>query len=161
AERLEFMLSDTRAPVVLTQKRWLWKLSQVDAELIALDEEEEDPSAVERQSRATPPGTAQPSNLAYVIYTSGSTGTPKGVAVSHAAWCNYLHFLLENPAVGTSDKVLQFASISFDAATEEIFMALTSGATLVVRSDEMLATPHQFLTRCEQWGVTVLDLPTA
>src|SRR5262249_46534623 len=63
--------------------------------------------------------------------------------------------------ISASDRVLQFASLSFDASAEEIFPCLLTGATLVLRTDEMLASPRMFFMSCEQAGITVLDLPTA
>ena len=76
-----------------------------------------------------------PKNLAYVIYTSGSTGRPKGVAISHQSLVS--HSLAVSAAYGltTNDRILQFASISFDVAAEEIFSALLSGASIFLPSE--------------------------
>ncbi|MFF3946806.1 hypothetical protein ACFYYN_18510 [Streptomyces sp. NPDC001902] len=59
------------------------------------------------------------------------------------------------------DRVLQFASLSFDASIEEIFPALVSGAAIVLRDEDMISRPDLFLSRCADLAVTVLDLPTA
>ena len=59
------------------------------------------------------------------------------------------------------DRVLQFASLSFDTAAEEIFPCLATGATLVLRTPSMVDSVSGFLDRCREWQVTVLDLPTA
>ena len=63
--------------------------------------------------------------------------------------------------IQTGDRVLQFASLSFDLSAEEIYPALTCGATVVLRTDEMISSPRDFLNQCDAWRVTVLDLPTA
>jgi acyl-coenzyme A synthetase/AMP-(fatty) acid ligase len=59
------------------------------------------------------------------------------------------------------DRVLQFASLSFDAAAEEMYPCLLTGGTLVLRSDAMISSPSQFVNTCQDWHITVLDLPTA
>ncbi|MCC5667073.1 amino acid adenylation domain-containing protein [Nostoc sp. CHAB 5784] len=100
-------------------------------------------------------------NLAYAIYTSGSTGIPKGVMVQHQSLVNYIEAGILEYDIFPSDRILQFASISFDAAAEEIFPCLVQGATLVLRTDEMLSSIPEFLKICGDWQLTVLDLPTA
>jgi amino acid adenylation domain-containing protein/thioester reductase-like protein len=100
-------------------------------------------------------------NLSYIIYTSGSTGKPKGVMIEHRALANFTQAAIENYGITGQDRILQFASISFDAAAEEIFPALAQGATLVLRTEEMLSTIPAFLDRCYEEQLTVLDLPTA
>jgi amino acid adenylation domain-containing protein/non-ribosomal peptide synthase protein (TIGR01720 family) len=98
---------------------------------------------------------------AYVLFTSGSTGTPKGVMVSHGALADFVAVAAQHYAITRADRVLQFASLSFDASVEEIMSALSTGATLVLRSDTMLETPEAFVSACEADQLTVLDLPTS
>ncbi|MFM6312192.1 MAG: AMP-binding protein, partial [Dolichospermum sp.] len=96
-----------------------------------------------------------------VIYTSGSTGKPKAVAVEHRSLVNFIHTAIQEHEITDNDKILQFASINFDAALEEIFSTLASGATLVLRTAEMLNSFSIFLQKCRQWQLTGLFLPTA
>jgi len=156
-ERLAFMLQDSGAPVVLTEERLAGRLDVVEARVIRLDADQD---AISRQPAGNPEALAAPDNLAYVIYTSGSTGTPKGVMVHHRALVNHALSALEAFELSARDRVLQFASISFDAAAEEIFPTWICGATLVLRSDDALA-PEAFLRWIERERLTVLDLPTA
>jgi amino acid adenylation domain-containing protein len=102
-----------------------------------------------------------PEASAYLIYTSGSTGRPKGVVVPHRAIASFVRTAREAYGLAPGDRVLQFASISFDTSAEEIWPALASGATLVLRSEEMAASIPHFLRELARLGITVLDLPTA
>jgi len=102
-----------------------------------------------------------PEDLAYAIYTSGSTGKPKGVMIEHRALASFASAASEEYSISRGDRVLQFASLSFDTSAEEIYGALTRGATLVLRTDAMLSSPAEFLQSCGELGITVLDLPTA
>nr|WP_255705659.1 non-ribosomal peptide synthase/polyketide synthase [Xenorhabdus sp. PB61.4] len=101
-----------------------------------------------------------PHHLAYVIYTSGSTGIPKGVMVEHQAL--YQRYLGVNELYGvtTQDRVLQFATFSFDVSVEECFSALCNGATLVMRDDSWLTSIPEFITLTRQNYITVMFLPT-
>ncbi|WP_425549235.1 amino acid adenylation domain-containing protein, partial [Allokutzneria multivorans] len=101
-----------------------------------------------------------PNGGAYVIYTSGSTGHPKGVLVSHAGISSLVTTLKTHLGVGEGSRVLQFASVSFDTAMWEIFMAVLTGATLdIVPDDRRLGPPlAEFLT---ERGITHATLPPA
>ncbi|MBG6064533.1 non-ribosomal peptide synthetase/MFS transporter [Micromonospora ureilytica] len=98
---------------------------------------------------------------AYVVYTSGSTGRPKGVVVPTSALAAFCAAARQRYELTAADRVLQFASLSFDASVEEIFPALTCGAAVVLRDDDMISRPDLFLDGCAGLGITVLDLPTA
>ncbi|GEM_PF-1247716 len=100
-------------------------------------------------------------NLAYIIYTSGSTGNPKGVAVSHKSVVNYILNTYNEYGFSKSDRFLQFASISFDAAAEEIFHAFNIGATLILRPEAVISSPKLFFDFVRELNISVLDLPTA
>ncbi|MFE5328119.1 amino acid adenylation domain-containing protein [Embleya sp. NPDC056575] len=98
---------------------------------------------------------------AYVIFTSGSTGRPKGVLVGRRQLRDFTAVFADRFGFATGDRILQFASLSFDTSVEEIFCPLLRGATLVLRDDDMIGRPDLFLDRCDALGITVLDLPTA
>jgi amino acid adenylation domain-containing protein len=84
-----------------------------------------------------------PANVAYVIYTSGSTGQPKGVVVEHRQAVNFLHGMIGHWRIGPSDVVLQFASLSFDASVQEMFMPLLGGARVVLAPAGTLHSPRR------------------
>ena len=102
-----------------------------------------------------------PDSLAYVIYTSGSTGQPKGVMVEHGSLACFARQACAAYDLGTSDRVLQFHALSFDASVEEIFPCLTSGATLVLRSETMTTSAAAFWQEMRAWEITVVSLPTS
>ncbi len=159
-ERLSLMLSDSQVSVLLTQERLEknFSASDSDIEIVCLDR---DWNKISQESNANPENHNHSTNLAYVIYTSGSTGKPKGVMIEHQSLVNFTQIAKIEYKITKSDRILQFASISFDTATEEIYPCLTSGATLILRSEEMVASVPQFLQRCQEMKLTVLDLPTA
>jgi len=101
----------------------------------------------------------QKDRLVYVIYTSGSTGTPKGVAVTHAGLVNHMINLSEVLEISQADRMLQFISLSFDAAAEEIFPTLNSGASLVMPGKDKDVLGVDLVKFCEQNQVTILHLP--
>jgi len=81
------------------------------------------------------PAALAPSRLAYVIYTSGTTGRPKGVEIEHRAIANLVAGDLAEFGLGPGDRVVQGSSTAYDSSLEEIWLALASGATLVVMDD--------------------------
>jgi len=157
-ERLAYMLEDAAMPVLLTQHRLVNSLPETRAKAICLDSDWE---MISREDEQNPVCEVKAEDLAYVIYTSGSTGRPKGVLIQHRSLVNYTEAVSEVYEITPGDRALQFASISFDASAEEIYSCLTRGATLVLRTDEMLESADSFLHHCRQWAITVLNLPTA
>lgn len=121
------------------------------------------PFAQPGESSLTPPDLLPPApeRLAYVIYTSGSTGLPKGVAVSMGALSAHASAIIAAFGLTPSDRVLQFASLSFDVSIEEIIPTLLSGAKVILRDDAMAGSVGHFLEEVARQGITVLNLPTA
>ncbi|MEA2603270.1 MAG: hypothetical protein QOF89_4262, partial [Acidobacteriota bacterium] len=157
-ERLAFMVEDSGARTLLTRRRLAGSLPAAGREVVLLEDAADDGGEVDA---AQPVPEPVPANGAYVIYTSGSTGRPKGVLVPHAALVSYVRSAGEDAGIGAGDRVLQFASMSFDTSAEEIYPCLTRGATLVLRDDAMAGAAESFLREVERLGLTVLDLPTA
>ena len=158
AERLSYMVEDAKISVLLTQSQLKSQLPEHQAQVIYLDSDWE---TVARCSKENPPIVNTGDNLAYVIYTSGSTGKPKGVMIPHSALSSFVQTAVTEYGIEASDRLLQFASINFDVAVEEIFPCLLAGSTLVVRTNEAIAELGTFCRTCQDLRLTVLNLPTA
>ncbi|MCI0489790.1 MAG: amino acid adenylation domain-containing protein, partial [Blastocatellia bacterium] len=154
-DRVAFMLEDSNLSILITRQELSEKLPTCYAAVVCLDSEREE---IDRESLERPSSGVTPENLAYVIYTSGSTGQPKGVLLQQGGVCNLAAAQVEAFGVRAADRVLQFASLSFDASVSEIFMALTSGATICLGSKETLAgAPLLELLRGQ--AISVVTLP--
>ncbi|HEY0607136.1 MAG TPA: amino acid adenylation domain-containing protein [Herpetosiphonaceae bacterium] len=162
AERLQFMIDDAQIAVLVTQEALAATLPGFGGTILSLDRAESETSTHWMQQPTTAPeARVQPDNLVYIIYTSGSTGTPKGVQTTHRALLNYIAAVRERYVMLPGDRVLQFASISFDASAEELFVPLANGAATVLRTDAMLDSPQTFAATCARWQLTAICVPTA
>ena len=157
-DRLAFMLHDSQVPVIVTQKQVAGYLPEHRARVVVMDQDQE---LLGRQKKKNPSVRSGPKDLAYLMYTSGSTGQPKGVLVPHRGVVNLAVAVSKQYGIVPEDRVLQFFSINFDGSVEELFCAWTKGAALILRSADMLGSTTGFLDWIEQYGITVIDLPTA
>ncbi|RYZ40479.1 MAG: amino acid adenylation domain-containing protein, partial [Myxococcaceae bacterium] len=152
-ERLEFMLADAAAPVLLTQARLASGLPHGGAAVVCLDS---DWDAVARERAERPDVAVEGRGLAYVIYTSGSTGRPKGAMNTHAAICNRLHWMQEAYGLDASDRVLQKTPFSFDVSVWEFFWPLMTGARLVMARPGGHREPAYLTDTVERERITTL-----
>jgi amino acid adenylation domain-containing protein len=97
-------------------------------------------------------------DLLYVIYTSGSTGKPKGVMLEHRNLVNLLEYQFKYTNIDCS-RMLQFATISFDASFHEIFSALLSGGVLYLINQEMRSNIAELFNYIEENDIKTLFLP--
>lgn len=163
-ERLEWMLADSEAPVVLTQTQLRETLPAGPARVVCLEPVlatlAENPAQNAGRDPGSPRNTIHPDDLACVIYTSGSTGRPKGVAVTHRAIirlvCNTDYVQLT-----PDDQVAQASNACFDAATFEIWGALLNGATLIGFERETILSPKDLAAQLSRDRITTLFLTTA
>ncbi len=156
SERLRHVLQDSGLKRLLThseQRPTLPELAGVQCLCI-------DQMNSEAASAENPVVDIDPANLAYVIYTSGSTGRPKGVAVSHGALAEFVTLGANYSDLREGDRVLQFATQSFDGFVEQFYPPLCRGAAVVLRDERLWdsATFHQAIV---EHGVTLADLPAA
>jgi len=149
AERIEFILRDSGAQVVLyddrTDRRLDWG------------------TAIRRNlSQPLPPPTQLPEptrvaghNLAYVIYTSGSTGRPKGALIEHRSVTNRLNWMNQRYPLGPHDVLVQKTPISFDVSVWELFWWMLAGARVVLLTPGHEKDPRQLARAMVEHGVTV------
>ncbi|MBW4681349.1 MAG: amino acid adenylation domain-containing protein [Microcoleus vaginatus WJT46-NPBG5] len=162
--RLNFMLEDAQVSFLVTESGLNPILIKNEASrqhefsIIYLDK---DKNNISRQSKENPSSSVTTGNLAYVIYTSGSTGKPKGVLVEHRGLCNMAESQMDAFNLKASHRVLQFASLSFDASIFEIVMALQAGATLYLAKKESLLPGQPLIQLLQKQAITHVTLPPA
>jgi natural product biosynthesis luciferase-like monooxygenase protein len=133
ADRIAFMVEDSRAPVIVTQSKQRERLPTTSAKLVVLDEEA---TAIAARPEERPTTDVTSANIAYLIYTSGSTGKPKGVMVEHRNVSNFftgMDATIQHDPPGTW---LAVTSLSFDISVLELFYTLARGFKIVLSSDE-------------------------
>ncbi len=168
AERLAFMIADARPAIMVTTAavraaKDVPGLAQLPTEVL------DDPQLVADLRRRDQTdlgdcdrnGPALPDHPAYLIYTSGSTGRPKGVVVPHAGLASLTVTQIDRLAVSSSSRVLQFASLSFDASVWELLMTLCSGGCLVMASGEQTQPGPALADLIGRHAVTHATLPPA
>ncbi|HEU5380558.1 MAG TPA: non-ribosomal peptide synthetase, partial [Ktedonobacteraceae bacterium] len=128
AERLAFILQDTGVSLLLTQERLLNVLPEYSGKVICLDRCD---TILCEESGENPTSAVLPENLIYIIYTSGSTGQPKGVQIEHRSVVRLVK-ATSYAALTAQEVFLQFAPVSFDASTLEIWGSLLNGSQLVI-----------------------------
>lgn len=131
-ERIEFMLSDSSASILLTSKKYKGKFTTNAKELLI----EDIWSDLSKYSTTNVNTSVTGNDLAYVLYTSGSTGKPKGVQIEHHNLVNFLLSMQKEPGIKADDRLLAITTISFDIAGLEMYLPLISGAQLILADAE-------------------------
>jgi len=169
-DRLAFMLQDARVPILLTQTTLMDRLPTLTCRVLYLDKEWESTArkyveVIYNRSmdhvalNENPTSDVTPDNLAYVIYTSGSTGRSKGVMVQHKGVSNLVNAQTKGFEINARSRILQFASISFDASVSEIFMALLNGARISLARRETLLSAPDLQKLLDEQEISTVTLP--
>ncbi|EMT74042.1 HC-toxin synthetase [Fusarium odoratissimum] len=135
--RIESILADTGATVVLSSDQHAERLMKLGSQVISVSQALADDSALGKDDpakRAAPSLSAN--SPAYIIFTSGTTGKPKGTIVDHSAFCTGAYAHGQAMGMTESSRVMQFASYTFDASIMEILTTLIHGGTVCVPSTE-------------------------
>ncbi|MFJ2482034.1 non-ribosomal peptide synthetase [Pseudomonas sp. NPDC087598] len=158
AERLAYMIDDSRLDLLLCESDLLQDLT-LPAALTRLSLGDLH-SELAGYADTDPQNHAVAADLAYVIYTSGSTGQPKGVAIDHGALREFCQTAAQYSVLTAEDRVLQFATFSFDGFVEQCYPPLCVGAALVMRGDDPWDV-GQLAAEIVAHKVTLADLPAA
>ena len=155
-QRISLMIEDAGLQVLLTQERLRNRVpAGSDLEVVCVEECEQ----LSQHSQENPETEVNEENLAYVIYTSGSTGQPKGVQVTHSSLCNLALAQAAAFKLSPASRVLQFASLSFDASASELFSTWAAGATLVIARSEQLLPGAELRCVLKEQFVSTVTLP--
>jgi amino acid adenylation domain-containing protein len=160
AARLDFMIRDTAAPVVITRSTLAnglpesvgWATLLIDADWDEIERMPADEPLDDRTTRES---------LAYILYTSGSTGTPKGVMIAHRAVSFFCEAYRRAFNFGPHDRLLQLPALNFDMSQGEIWTAFLVGATIVAVSPEDASSPEAMSALLREQRVTYAALPPA
>ncbi|MEA3602775.1 plipastatin non-ribosomal peptide synthetase PpsC [Bacillus subtilis] len=153
-ERIAYMLSDSRAALLLQSEKTEKRLLGIECEQIIIEDIQKQGEAKNVES------SAGPHSLAYIIYTSGSTGKPKGVMIEQRSVIrlvknsNYITFTPE-------DRLLMTSSIGFDVGSFEIFGPLLNGAALHLSDQQTFLDSHQLKRYIEHQGITTIWLTSS
>jgi amino acid adenylation domain-containing protein/non-ribosomal peptide synthase protein (TIGR01720 family) len=149
ATRKAYMLKDTSVRFVITE-------TSLEAENCITIKPISQWETINGYPKTKPKVKPKPEDLAYVIYTSGSTGNPKGVMVEHQSVVNLILTQRAYFGIDETERILQFSNLSFDASVEQIFLALTSGARLVLFEEGLQLNPTVFELFVTEKGITHL-----
>jgi amino acid adenylation domain-containing protein len=156
AERLNFMAEDAAAPLIVTKEKFGGQLMR-SAALICVDSKREE---IARESDENLESEVGSDHLAYVIYTSGSTGRPKGTMIAHRSVVNLATDAVKKFRLGPESRFLQFASLSFDVAVEEIYPVWSVGGSIALQEENLLYSYTDLARTIEQHEITTIELPT-
>ncbi|MEK4363757.1 amino acid adenylation domain-containing protein [Paenibacillus sp. FSL M8-0212] len=152
-ERIRYILENSNAQLLLTQRELLQQVP-FEGTVLALDDKQaysDDGSNLEAASG--------PYDLAYVIYTSGTTGKPKGVMLEHRGLVSLKLMFADRLGITEHDRIVQFASLSFDASCWEVFKALYFGAALYIPTAETILDTRLFESYMNEHAITAAILP--
>lgn len=154
--RVEHILKDTSAALVLTQSNRLEKLVDFAGEVICLDGDVQNDEPPNNLS-----DNAVEHDLAYIIYTSGTTGKPKGVMIEHQNVVSLIEAQTRAFDFSADEVVVWLASTAFDASVEQLFLPLLNGATLYIPTEHERRDAKLLKQKVIEHGVTHLHATPA
>ncbi len=154
-QRLQFMLDDSEAKVLITRSGFIDRFPEYGGPLICLDR---DWMRICESSEENPYALCGPENLAYVTYTSGSTGQPKGVLGTHRGMINRLNWMWKTYPLETDEFCCHRSSINFIAHVAELFTPLLKGVPLVLISKNNMRDIFDLISTIHKYKIKRLDI---
>ncbi len=154
-DRIAYIIADANVKAVLCAPKYQSKFDNSSVDVTTLDE-----YPITKQEQFVPDKQLTGDDRAYIMYTSGSTGKPKGVPISHRALLNYCRADQQIYQLQKIDRTLQFSTLSFDIAIEEIFPPLMVGSTVVVRPSQRSTAQIELSDIVNTYQITALHLAT-
>jgi amino acid adenylation domain-containing protein len=151
--RINYMLEDSKAVVLLTSENYKGRYQSNAKELLIEDEWKNLPDYTE----TNPVIDVDGQDLVYILYTSGSTGMPKGVQIAHHNLVNFLYSMQREPGLTADDKLLAVTTISFDIAGLELFLPLLTGAEIVIADAATAKDGRALLDIIKEENITVMQ----
>jgi amino acid adenylation domain-containing protein len=157
-DRLEFMLEDSGAAILITQSGMSGNLIGYGGMVVCVDS---DWARIAKENVENTGIVGTPEDLAYVIYTSGSTGKPKGVQISQRAVVNFLYSMRREPGLTSADTILSVTTISFDIFGLELYLPLITGAKVVLVEREDAADGGRLIELLRKFKASVMQATPA
>ncbi|OAB39548.1 non-ribosomal peptide synthetase [Paenibacillus glacialis] len=142
SSRIDYMLEDTGAPVMLTQQHLLHRMSSYTGSIICIDVEDEQGTTVDKSALTHLEEISSPEDLAYIIYTSGSTGKPKGVVIEHESAIRFIEGMVEEVECVPGKAIVALASVAFDVSIHDLIMPLLYGMKVVLATQAERRDPE-------------------
>ena len=160
-DRIRYMVEEAEIAVLLSERALLERMSRVfSGEIVMLDATPEIAAQPATRPSAAATGLA-PDDLCYLIYTSGTTGHPKGVMTEHRNASHFVHAFNKVCTTTPRDRIFQGFALTFDGSVEEIWMAFSNGATLVVGTTDTPKFGNDLARHLAQQAVTYFStVPT-
>ena len=168
ADRIRYMISDASIKLIVTYDRSENPIAQSLAAVGPSHSNDSDAmvwldcaSSLEQYPVQIDHAFPAPNDLAYIMYTSGSTGKPKGVQIEHRSLAVYCVADAEIYQLTAADRTLQFSTLNFDIAIEEIFPPLLTGGVVVIRPQGRSASHNELSSIIDQYQITAIHIATA